>query len=165
MEVPLILFGAVMIAGGLVGCILPVIPGPPLSFVGLLMMWGARGWHAETFGGIAVAVLGALTVIVTVLDFLMPVWGAKRYGASKAGLWGSVIGMIVGMVVFPPFGMLIGAFGGALAAELGAGQGTTGSTKAAWGVFVGTMMGIGLKLAVSFACAVLFVWELLSLMP
>lgn len=153
--------GGLLQVAGLVGCVLPVLPGPPISFVGLLLLWGAGGWQADTFGVTAVVVLGALTVVVTVVDTIAPLLGAKRYGASKAGLWGSVIGMLVGMVFFPPFGMLAGAFLGALAGEWLIGQPDREAMRAAWGVFVGTMAGVVLKLAVSIAITFVFVRELL----
>ena len=161
MDAVLILLGALLVVAGIVGCVLPVLPGPPLSFAGLLLRWWARGWSAGSFGWVEVTVLGLFAALVTVLDLVLPVWGAKRHGASRPGLWGSVIGMLVGLLFFPPFGMLLGAFLGALGAELLIGKRERDAAKAAWGVFVGTMAGIGLKLAVSVAIAAVYVLELL----
>lgn len=157
----LILIGALLVIAGVIGCVLPVLPGPPLSFVGLVLLWWARAWQPESFGGTEVAVLGVLATLVTVLDLVLPVWGAKRYGASKAGLWGSVLGMVGGLLFFPPFGMLAGAFLGALAGEFLVGKAERDAAKAAWGVFLGTIAGVGLKLAVSIAIGVIYVLELL----
>jgi len=161
-DVVLILLGALLVVTGMVGCVLPVLPGPPLGFAGLILLWWARDWSAAGFGWVEVVVLGALAALVTALDFVLPLWGAKRHGASRTGLWGSVVGTLVGMLFFPPFGMLLGAFCGALAGELLVGKREGDAAKAAWGVFVGTMAGIGLKLAVSIAIAVVYVLELLS---
>lgn len=161
MEIALIALALVLLALGLVGCVLPVLPGPPLSFAGLILLWGAEGWQASSFGTTAILVLGGLTALVTVLDFVLPALGAKRYGATKAGVWGSVLGMIVGMIFFPPFGMLVGAFVGALAFEVLAGRDAADATRAAWGVFVGTIAGIVMKLAVCLAIGWYFVRELL----
>jgi uncharacterized protein YqgC (DUF456 family) len=94
-------------------------------------------------------VLLGVTVLVTVLDTLAPMLGAKRYGASKWGVWGSVLGLLAGMIWFPPFGMIFGTFLGALAGEFLRTRHTRRSLRAAWGVFVGTMVGIVLKLVVS----------------
>ncbi len=160
MEVVLILIGALLVIAGIAGCVLPVLPGPPLGFAGLILLWWARDWQAASFGATEVAVLGILALAVTALDLVLPVWGAKRYGASRAGLWGSVLGMLAGMLWFPPFGMLAGAFVGALAGEFLVGKRETEAAKAAWGVFVGTMAGVGLKLAVSIAIGVFYVLEL-----
>jgi uncharacterized protein YqgC (DUF456 family) len=160
MGILLIALAVGLLGLGIVGCVLPVLPGPPLSFAGLILLWGARGWEASSFGTTAVLVLGGLTALVTVLDFVLPAVGAKRYGATRSGVWGSVLGMIVGMIFFPPFGMLVGAFVGALAFEVLAGRDAGEATRAAWGVFVGTMAGIALKLAVCIAIGWYFVREL-----
>lgn len=137
------------VLAGLAGCVLPALPGPPLSWVGLFVVWAARGFAPETFGTTAALVLLGVTVVVTVLDTLAPVLGAKRYGASKWGVWGSVVGMLVGMIWFPPLGMIVGTFVGALLGETARGRTTRQSLRAAWGVFVGTMLGIVVKLVVS----------------
>ena len=160
-EIVLIVLGLLLLLTGLVGCILPVLPGPPISYAGMILLWWARDWQAESFGWPAMIVLGLLTVIVTVLDFVVPAWGAKRYGASRSGVWLSLLGMLVGMVFFPPFGMLVGAFAGALAGELMAGRREGEAARAAWGVFIGTMVGVWLKLVVSLAMLVIYVIELL----
>lgn len=144
---------------GVVGCVLPALPGPPISFVALLLFWGARGWEADAFGPLAVVLVGAAAVLVTVLDTIAPAVGAKRYGASRWGVWGSVLGMIAGMIAFPPLGMIVGAFVGALAGELAIGQETRASLRASWGVFVYTLLGIVLKLAVSLAVIVMMLLE------
>lgn len=165
LEVLLFVVGLILIVVGLVGCIVPVIPGTPLSFAGLIVLWGGRGWQAETFGWTEVLVLGIATVVVTILDYVAPVYGAKRFGASKAGIWGSVIGMIVGilgMLPVGPLGMLVGAFAGAWVGELSVGKKGSEALKAAWGVFVGTVVGIVLKLVVSIAITVYWVLELVS---
>lgn len=158
----LVVVGVLLIVAGLAGCVLPVLPGPPLSALGLLAIWGGRGFDAHTFGWITFAVLAFAAAAVTALDFVVPAWGAKRYGASRAGVWGSVAGMLVGMIWFPPFGMLIGAFAGALVGEVLAGREGAAATKAAWGVFVGTMFGIVLKLACSGVITWYFFAELFS---
>ncbi len=159
MTLALIAIGVALLLAGFVGCILPVLPGPPLSFSGLVLLWWGVGFDATTFGTTTIIVLGVLSVVVTVLDFVVPAMGAKKYGASSSGVWGSVLGMIVGMIFFPPFGMLVGAFLGALAFELMSGKESTEATRAAWGVFVGTVVGIVMKLAVSGAITYVFVVE------
>ena len=164
MTVVFIVIGALLLLVGLAGCIVPVVPGTPLSFAGLLLLWGARGWDAEAFGWPTVVVLGLATVVVTILDYVTPVVGAKKYGASKAGVWGSIIGMIVGLVgLLPvgPLGMLVGAFVGAWIGETLAGKEGAAALKAAWGVFVGTVVGVVLKLVVSVVITVYFVADLL----
>ena len=154
----LIIFGFLLSLAGLAGCILPVVPGPPLSFGALILLSVVKEW--EPFGWVFLAIFGALTAVVTLLDALVPLVGARKYGASRAGVWGSAIGMIVGLVVFPPWGMLFGGFLGALAGEFMARRGGEQALRAAWGAFVGTMVGIGLKLAVSGMMLFFYVKEM-----
>jgi len=157
-----LLLAGLLIGAGIVGCILPVLPGPPLSFVGLLMQWWVSDPQPASYGWTTVIVLGLLAVVVTAIDLLAPVYGAKRYGASKAGVWGSIFGLLIGMIWFPPFGMIAGAFVGALGGEWLAGKSDGEAMKAAWGVFLGTMAGVVLKLTVSIAILVVFVRELFA---
>ena len=156
----LLIIGALFLGAGIVGCILPVLPGPPLSYVALLLQWWVSDPHPSSYGWTTVIILGLLAAGVTALDFLAPVYGAKRYGASKAGLWGSILGLLVGMIWFPPFGMIVGAFVGALGGEWFAGKTDGEAMKAAWGVFIGTMAGVVLKLVVCIAITFYFVREL-----
>jgi uncharacterized protein YqgC (DUF456 family) len=145
--IALIILGFLLSVVGLVGSILPVLPGPPLSFAALIILSIARGW--EPFGPAFLVVMGSLTAVVTILDYAAPALGAKRYGASKLAVWGAVIGMVVGILVFPPWGMVLGAFLGALVGE-GITQRNCGRMwRAGWGVFVGTLIGTGVKLALS----------------
>ncbi len=154
--------GALLLLAGFMGCVLPVLPGPPLSFCGLLLLYGSKGWAAATFGPTTLLVLGGAAILVTILDLVTPIWGAKRYGASRAGILGSVAGMILGMIFFPPFGMILGAFAGALAGEMIEGKRGAEASRAAWGVFLGTVAGIILKLTVSGVITFYWVRELLA---
>jgi hypothetical protein len=142
--------------------VLPVVPGPPLSFAAILLLFGTQGWQAETFGTTTLIVLGSAAVLVTILDFVTPIWGAKKYGASRMGIVGSIAGMIAGAIFFPPFGLIPGAFAGALAGELIEGKKGSEATRAAWGVFIGTVAGILMKFAVCVAITIYWVRELLA---
>ena len=158
MAIAFIILGLLFALVGLVGCIFPVIPGPPLSFLALILLSLARNW--EPFSSTFLVIMGGLAVLVTVLDYVVPVVGAKKYGASKLGVWISMIGMLIGVLFFPPWGMLIGAFVGALAGELLAGKQGRKSLRAAWGVFVGNVVGIGFKLAYCGAIIFFYVKEM-----
>lgn len=148
--------GALMIVG-LVGCVLPVIPGPPLSFAGLLLLHFSS---YATFSFEFLLTMGALAVIVTIMDYIVPVWGTKRFGGSKAGMWGAAIGLILGLIFFPPLGIIIGPFAGAVIGESLTGKDAANSFKAGLGSLLGLMIGIGLKLAVSIAMTYYFIKEL-----
>ena len=140
---------------GIAGCILPAIPGPPLSFLALLLLSFAKNW--EPFGVAFLIIMGVLAVLLIILDYVIPTVGAKKYGASKYGIWLSIIGMILGLVFIPPFGVFIGAFIGAIVGELMAGKKGQTALKVGWGVFIGNMVGIGLKLAYSGFVLITFV--------
>lgn len=158
-SVLLAVLGSLLILAGFAGCVLPMLPGPPLAYLALFCVTIDRGWAA--YSTLELVLLGALTAGVTVVDTLLPVIGARKYGASRAGIWLSVAGLVVGVFLFPPFGFLLGAFLGALAGELLAGKGA-GAIRPAWGVFLGTLAGTGLKLA---ACAVIAWYFVTRLWP
>jgi uncharacterized protein YqgC (DUF456 family) len=98
--------------------------------------------------------------VVTLLDYVAPAVGAKRYGASKLAVWISVIGMLIGLFFFPPWGMIIGAFLGALVGEAVRGRKGKEMLRAGWGVFVGTVVGTGMKLALSGIMLFFYVKEM-----
>ena len=146
MSVLLIIIGGILVVVGIVGCVLPVLPGPPISYVSLILLSLAYRWKAYSTNFLIV--MGIITVVVTVLDFILPVYLPKRYGASKYGIWGSIIGMLAGMIFFPPFGLIIGTFLGAVLGELAFNKDKRASLKAALGVLIGTVAAILLKVSV-----------------
>ena len=143
----LIIIGFVFLISGLVGCVVPGVPGPPFSFLALVLLSAAKRW--EPFSLNFLIVMALLTIVVTALDYVVPAAGAKKFGASKYGFWGAVIGMLIGIIFFPPLGMIIGAFLGAIAGEMVIGKQSYDALKAGWGVFVGVMFGMVLKLIAS----------------
>ena len=159
LSVLLVILGIVLLLAGFVGCILPILPGPAIAFLALICVAIDKGW--DTYRPLEWIALGALVAVVTIVDFLVPIVGAKRYGAGRAAIWLSVVGMLVGLFVFPPFGMLVGAFLGAFLGEQMAGEDSSKALRAAWGVFVGTVVGTGLKLAVCGVIAYYYVAALL----
>jgi uncharacterized protein YqgC (DUF456 family) len=134
----LIIFGLLMALIGFIGCIVPFIPGPPLSFFALIIISYAKNW--EPFSTTFLIIMAGFTLLATVSDYVVPAIGAKRYGASKLGVWGSIIGMLIGFFIFPPWGMLIGAIIGALVGELAGGKKGKKALRASWGVFVGNII-------------------------
>jgi uncharacterized protein YqgC (DUF456 family) len=140
----LTILGLIAAIAGLAGSILPVIPGPPLSFLALILVSWARDW--EPFGAAFLLIMAFAMVVVSLLDYILPVNAAKRYGASKAGLWGSIAGLIMGLFFFPPWGMILGTIIGAFAWELIAGKNGKLALRAAWGALIGNLLVTGLKL-------------------
>lgn len=132
---------------GLVGCIIPVLPGPPLSWAGLLLIY-IGGWSGMSTGFLILWFV--IMAVVTVLDYIVPSWFTKKTGGSKAAARGTLVGLFVGLIFFPPFGMIAGSFLGALLAEIIVnGNEVTKSIKPALGSFLGFLFGTGLKLTAS----------------
>ena len=115
-DILLAVLGSAIVAAGLIGCIVPIIPGPPVAYIALLLVSWAGGWNVYALWVLIVMAVAA--VGAAVLDSILPIVTSRRSGAGKAGIWGSVLGMLIGTVFFPPFGTVIGAFLGALAGEL-----------------------------------------------
>jgi hypothetical protein len=147
--IALVAAGLIVSLIGLAGCVLPFLPGPPLSFAALLILSLAKGW--EPFGANFLIVMGVLSVAVSLLDYFFPAAGARKYGASKFGMWGSLAGMIAGLFVLSGLGVLIGGLAGAVAGELLAGKQRDQALRAGWGAFLGNLLGVGVKLALSGA--------------
>lgn len=152
LEVVIIAIGLILALAGMIGCILPVIPGPLLSYSALLLISWTKNW--QIFSPSFLIIMGALTAFLMVFDYIAPAIGAKKYGASKSGLWGSAIGMIIGIFFIPPWGLMLGAFSGALVGELAAGKSGRKALRAGWGILIGNVFGVGIKLA--FTAVVLF---------
>jgi uncharacterized protein YqgC (DUF456 family) len=150
-----IIVGAILVFLGIAGCILPVLPGPFLSFLGLLVLALLKHFSPPLTPTLIV-VMAVIAVAVTVGDYLIPLWGAQRYGTSKWGIWGSVAGMAIGLF-FPPFGMLVGALIGAIAVEWFVQKEKGKALKAGWGVLVGTLLGTALRLGVAGMMAYYFI--------
>jgi len=87
----------------------------------------------------------ALVIIISVLDYYIPIWTAKRYGATRSGIIGSILGMLIGMFL-TPIGMIAGTIIGAIAGDVLAGKSHTEAIKSGLATFVGTIASIGLKL-------------------
>ncbi|MFP4081857.1 MAG: DUF456 domain-containing protein [Candidatus Aminicenantes bacterium] len=143
----LIIIGFVFIMVGLIGCVVPGIAGPPFSFFALILVSAAKRW--EPFSPQFLVGMAVLTIAVTLLDYFMPAAGARKFGATRYGFWGAVIGMLIGIIHAPPLGMIIGAFLGAVVGEALMGKPGREALRAGWGVFAGVMVGMILKLLAS----------------
>lgn len=142
-----IVIGSILMLLGLAGSILPFLPGPPLSFIGLFLLALLRHFSPPLTPTLVI-ILAIVTIIAIVMDYIIPLMGAKRYGASKWGVWGSVLGMAIG-IFWSPFAMLVGAFIGAVVAEWFIGKKKGEALRAGWGVVMGTLFATILRLGVS----------------
>jgi uncharacterized protein YqgC (DUF456 family) len=145
MDIVLIIIGLLLLLTGIIGCVLPVVPGPPLSYLALLMLqltsWG-------DFSARFLWISAGVAVFVTVLDFVVPVWGTKRFGGTRGGLWGASLGLVAGLFL-GPVGIILGPFLGAFLGELIGHSDSDRAMKAAFGSFIGLLTGVVLKLIVS----------------
>ena len=145
-ETLLIIIGLLVSIAGLIGGVIPALPGPPLSFFALVILELAI---EDAFSLDFYYLWGGITIVVVILDYVLPILGAKVYRASNYGIWGSIIGMIVGIIFFPPFGMILGLFIGAVVGEVLAGKKEWEALKIGSVTFFASMLMIFIKLAVS----------------
>jgi len=149
MDIIIRILAVILGIAGLAGCLLPVLPGPPLSFLGLLLLFFLPD---STMKWPFLLLWGIIAAVVTVLDYLVPAYFTKLTGGSSAATRFALAGMLLGIVFFPPLGMILGAFLGALLGEImynKTKKGFSGSLKPAFGSFLGFLFGIGLKLVAS----------------
>jgi uncharacterized protein YqgC (DUF456 family) len=142
-DVFLAILGAICLLIGTVGCVVPVLPGVILAWAGLLSAYFSHYCNIPT---ILLVATGITTAIISVLDNMIPIYLTKKTGGSKAGMWGSTIGLIVGIFV-GPWGIVLGPFAGALVGELiHDNRDMKRAIKSASGAFLGFLLGTGLKL-------------------
>jgi uncharacterized protein YqgC (DUF456 family) len=154
----LLILGIIMMIVGIIGCLVPVLPGPPLSYLGLIML------HLSKFGQFSKSVLialAAVTIVVTILDYIVPIWGTRRFGGSKYGMRGATVGLVIGLFL-GPVGIIVGPLIGAIVGELIFKDDMKYALKAGFGSLLGFLTGIGLKLAASFVMTFYFVRELIA---
>jgi uncharacterized protein YqgC (DUF456 family) len=138
---------------GIAGSILPGLPGTPVSWVGLLLLYV---WGPEEMALKTLIVWGVVVAIASVVDYVVPMYFTKLTGGSKYAERGAMAGLVLG-IIFTPVGMILGSFLGAFLAELYyTRQGTSQALKAAIGSFLGFITGTGLKTIV----AVLILWKI-----
>lgn len=147
MDIALATLAFLFLIVGLAGSIVPVLPGPPLSYAGLLLLqWSGYAGFSSDF----LWIWAGVTVAVTVADYFLPVWMTRRFGGSRAATIGSVIGVVAGIFLFPPVGLIVGPFLGALIGELiNNSEDSTKAFRVAFGSFLAFIFGTGAKLIVS----------------
>lgn len=157
MDIVLIILAVLCLLIGIVGCIIPALPGVPLAYVAL---WLLHITDRVQFSWQFLLVWGIVMVVVQIMDYIIPAWGTKRTGGSKAGVWGSTIGLLVGLF-FGPWGIVLGPFIGAVIAELLAGKNTADALRSGWGSLLGLLTGTILKLICCGLMAYYFVAALI----
>lgn len=143
MDILLSILAIICVLVGVVGCIVPILPGPPIAFVGLLL----ANWTSYTdFSTEWLVLWGAITAAVTIIDYYLPVWFTKKLGGSKQATRGATIGLIAGMF-FMPLGVILGPFIGAFIGEMFHNREDNAKAfKVAFGSFIAFISGTGMKL-------------------
>lgn len=143
MEIILIVLSFLLVLGGLAGCVLPVLPGPPLAYIGMLLV---HITDKAEFSWTQLVSWLVLVVVLQVLDYITPLLGSKYSGGSEHGNRGCVAGTILGLF-FMPWGIVLGPFLGAVLGEMLGGRDWEHALKAGFGTFLGVVFGVLLKIA------------------
>lgn len=157
MDVFLTVLGIIFLLVGIVGCLLPILPGPPLGYLSLVVL---QFKQEPPFGTSFMVVWAMITIAVFVIDYFIPPLATKRFGGSKKGVIGSTIGLVIGLIFFPPVGLIIGAFAGAFIGEMIEGSQKRVALRAASGALLGFLTGGLLKLVVVFTMGFYFISSL-----
>ncbi|GAB4267698.1 MAG: DUF456 domain-containing protein [Candidatus Rifleibacteriota bacterium] len=144
--------GVILNLAGIIGCFVPVLPGPTLNLLSLIILHFVPG--PEVVSLQIIILMCFLVLFALLMDNLFPILTAKAGGSSREGMIGATTGLVLGIFLFPPFGMFIGALGGALLGEYYSKQ----SKKAALKAGLATMLGFGLSLALKLAVSGVITW-------
>lgn len=160
MDIALVIIGFLLCVLGIIGSFLPVLPGPFTAWIGLLILHLTKAIPQNwTFLGITLGI----SILVWVLDYVVPALGTKRFGGTKYGMIGSSLGLIVGILFLGPLGIIIGPFAGAFIGEMiKNSEDSSKALKAAFGSFIGFLTGTFIKFTVAIVFTVLYVREVLD---
>ncbi|MGO4772512.1 DUF456 domain-containing protein [Flavobacterium sp. W22_SRS_FK3] len=115
MDLLLILLGFICMIIGILGSFLPILPGLSSCWIGLLLLYLAKAVENNYW---ILSITFIIMIFVTILDYIIPAKGTKRFGGSSYGIWGTNIGLIVGILAPIPLGVIIGPFAGAFIGEI-----------------------------------------------
>ena len=158
MEITLTIVSILLAVAGFIGSFLPIVPGPALILVGAVIN-RAFQWETSPVSWFTIILLALGVILSAVVDFFASLMGAKKFGASKWGIWGALLGAIVGLFLGIP-GLILGPIVGALGGELIAGKKLDAASKASFGTLVGTLAGMVGKVAISACMMALLITDL-----
>lgn len=156
METLFLILGILAIIGGLIGAVAPVLPGPLLSYTGLVFLHFTP--HAN-FSSTFLIVWAVIAGLVFLVDYILPIWGVKNRGGTKYGIWGASLGTLAGIFLFPPVGIILGPFIGAIAGEMIAQTDSGKWMNIGIGSLIGFLISTVLKLIASALMAFYFCKE------
>lgn len=158
MDILLLILGFICVLVGILGSFLPILPGPSISWIGLVLLYFTNAVPAN-YWVLGISLL--LTIIISILDYVIPAKGTKHFGGSSYGVWGTNIGLLVGILAPIPFGFIIGPFIGAFVGELiYNSKDHNRALKAATGSFIGFLASSFMKFVVCMMYLGIFIWLL-----
>ena len=156
MDYILLSIGLICMIVGILGSFLPILPGPPISWVGLLLLFSTDNVPMNYW---TLGITLFIAILVSILDYVIPDKGTKRFGGSKYGIWGTNIGILVGLIVPIPFGVIIVPFIGAFIGELIHNfNNPKGALKAAFGAFLGFLASTFISVIISLIYFGIFIY-------
>jgi uncharacterized protein YqgC (DUF456 family) len=152
-EVGVLIVGLLLNGFGILGCIIPALPGPFISWLSLFLLFLLPEHELSTT---TLVVTGIFMAVVTSLDYIVPVLGAKKFGSSREGVIGGMIGIVLGLFFFPPFGIILGPLVGTVIGDIIAGGTFTKALNSGVGSMLGFILGTSIKLIFSITVLVIF---------
>lgn len=160
MSILLISLGFICCIAGIVGSLLPVMPGLPVSWIGIVLLYFVP--EVELSSSLLWITLG-ITIIIFILDYLIPLFGINRYGGSKYGLYGAGAGLVVGLLTPIPFDFLIFSFLGAYLGEvIFSKKESSKALRAAFGSFIGFLTSTFIEFMGAFAFMIIFCYKVIQ---
>ena len=150
----LIVLGGICVITGLIGCILPVLPGPLIGYAGLILVHLSS---AYSFSANFLIILALSTILVGILDYVIPIYGTQKLHGSKYGVWGSGLGLFAGIFILFPIGIVLGPMLGAFAGEMISGKKPGQALKPALGSFLGFLASTVIRLMLTAVMAYYFI--------
>ena len=144
MEIVILLIVSILLILALIGCFLPVIPGPPISYIALLL---SHFYLSPVADENFLWIMAAVVIFVTIFDLWVQVYGVKKFGGSKKAINGSIIGLIIGVIFLPGIGIVLGPFIGAFIGAHIQEKDINKALKVALGALAGFMLGTFLKVS------------------
>jgi len=164
MDIILLSLGFILMLVGILGSFLPVLPGPPISWIGLLLLYLTEAVPDDWW---LLGITLVFAIAVFILDYIIPAVGTKKFGGSKAGIAGTIVGLLVA-IIFPvlgPFGIIVWPFVGALVGELINKADQKTALKAAFGSFLGFLTGTFMKFLIAIIYLGIFIWKVIEFAP
>lgn len=159
-DILLSLLGLILIIVGMIGSFLPILPGPPIAWLGLLSLYFTK---TVTISDHILIITAIIAVAMIILDYIIPAQGTKRFGGSKAGAIGTTIGLIIGILIPIPMGIIIGPFIGAFVGEIAFNKSDSKTAvKAATGSVLGFLASSFMKFVVCLGFLGLFLFKIIA---